>query len=697
MAQPPEDPLAGSIAIEANSRIDQDTMDELGLVGAQPAVTEQALPTNFVLAGFVSANSGTYPFLNGQAATFGYDLDSEDRYTVRLMPGDRVRLESFGSRAGNPVLELSITGDAGSAAPAFTSATTDPAVVTVPGSGGELQDFEVTVQVTGGTGAARYVLTREITASASVMSFRWPDYDFVPGEALVTMADEGAMVSALAAGTGEMKRHLGKSDWLVSMPAQALAATPNSEDARKKATLDWLDDLRRQPGVASAQPNYVFQSQMTPVEEPLYGRNWHYDLINGPTAWQIGSGNGSGVRVAVLDSGLLRESSTLWHRDLDDNVIAGRDFVDGDTNPVDPGNSVGGNVFHGTHVAGTIGAVINDIGLGGVAFDSEIVPVRVLGEGGTGSSSDLIAAIRWVTNNGSPRAEVVNMSLGGLPRIDMLESVLAEGVDVGIIYVAAAGNSATNVPSYPAASESVLSVSAVDAGGQPASYSNFGSWIDLAAPGGDASRDANLDGQADLVWSTSGELSGGTITAGYRGLQGTSMASPHVAGVMALMKSERSVLNLDEVKALLASGDRAITQGTGPRDNRLGWGIIDAAEAVSEAASGSIPTVLSASPAFAALSNEGQTSTELTLSVFGTGTVDNLVLSDKPDWLDAVLRDTTAPTTLSLTLNPALLDPDMPARANLTISYAVDTSPSTSPLQIPVTGELISDEQARTA
>ena len=95
-----------------------------------------------------------------------------------------------------------------SAAPAFTSATTDPAVVTVPGTGEELQDFEVTVQVIGGTGAARYVLTREVTASAFVMSFHWPNYDFVPGEALVTMADEGARVSALAAGTGEMKRHL---------------------------------------------------------------------------------------------------------------------------------------------------------------------------------------------------------------------------------------------------------------------------------------------------------------------------------------------------------------------------------------------------------------------------------------------------------------------------------------------------------
>ncbi|HET8850213.1 MAG TPA: S8 family serine peptidase [Marinobacter sp.] len=694
---PPEDPLAGIIAIEANSRIDQDTMDELGLVGAQPASTVQSLPVNFVLAGYVSANSGSYTFLNGQAATFGYEMDEEDRFTVRLVPGDTIRLESFGSRAGDPTLELEISGSLGGFVSDSTSATTSAVVVAAPGSGDELQEYQLTVRATGGTGAARYVLTREVISSALVTSFHWPDYDFVPGEALVTLADEGARISALAAGTAEMKRHLGKSDWLVAMPAQVFTAVPDNANARKQATLEWVGELRRQPGIASAEPNYLFRSQSTPVEEPLYARNWHYDLINGPTAWQIGAQDGSDVRVAVLDSGILQVSDGGWHPDLDDKIGSVQlDLIDGG-DAEDPGSSVGGDVFHGTHVAGTIGAAINGDGIGGVSFNSSIVPVRVLSEGGTGNSADLIEAIRWVTNEGALRADVVNMSLGGLPRIEALEDALADGVEAGVIYVAAAGNSATNVPSYPAASESVFAVSAVDAGGQPASYSNFGSWIDLAAPGGDASRDANLDGQADLVWSASGERSGGMSTPGYRGLQGTSMASPHVAGVIALMKAENPALNFGQIKARLETTDRLLTQGSGSSDERLGWGVIDAAKAVSSAATGADITVLSASPAFVRLSNEGANAATVSLRQYGDGEVDNVRVGPTPDWLRVIPDDVASPAQLTFELIPEALDQDEPARVNVIINYNVDNNAADPPLTIPVTGELISDQQARTA
>ncbi|MEC7815992.1 MAG: S8 family serine peptidase [Pseudomonadota bacterium] len=694
VAQPPEDPLAGSIAIEANSRIDQDTMDELGLVGAQPAGSVQALPANVVLAGFVSANSGIYEFLEGQAATFGYERDDEDRYSVSLAPGDSLRLESFGSRsAGDPTLAIEISAGGETYGPVEAEIGT-PAVIELPDTASE-SVYEVTISATG-AGAARYVLLKNRASAAAMTAFHWPDYDFVPGEALVTLADEGPQVAALSAGAGEMKRHLGRSDWLVSMPAQALAAAPASRDARKQATLDWLDDLRRQPGVASAQPNYLFRSQMTPVEEPLYGRNWHYDLINGPTAWQLNPGGDPTIKIAVLDSGLLRESPTKWHGDLDVNVLEGRDFIDDDNNPADPGNTVGGNVFHGTHVAGTVGAIVNGTGIGGVAYNSRIVPVRVLGEGGTGKSSDLIAAIRWVTNSsGTPRADVVNMSLGGLPRIDALESALAEGVNAGIIYVAAAGNSATSVESYPAASSSVFSVSAVDAGGQPASYSNFGSWIDLAAPGGDASRDANLDGQADLVWSTSGELSGGSITPGYRGLQGTSMASPHVAGVMALMKSENGTLDYPAIRSFLLAGE--LTKPQDGRTDRLGWGVLDAARAVAVATNDPI-TLLTASPASVSLSNEGASSQVVTIEKFGDQDVSGeQIISVDPAWLVSDLTGSaeTGDLRLSLTLNAAALAEDEQGRTTVDIEYV--SGMETRTLSIPVGGQLISDEQARTA
>lgn len=697
-SQPPAidlGPLSGVISIESGSRIDQDTMDQLRFAGASPASGAQTLPASFVLAGFVSSRNGSYPLLNGQL--FSYSDDPVDTYTVPMGPGETVILRNFGGRDGNAELELRVTGGGILYGEEETAAGKPSVSVTLDGGAPE-RDYSVEVNVANGGGPARYVLVKAADSQLESLSLDWPSHQFLFGQAIVTLdaTDTGTM-SSLATGMANGERHLGGEDWLMRMPVQASSHAVSATQMQAE-TLSWISQLRQMPGVEDAIPNYQMSSmQSSPVDEPLYGLQWHYDLINGPGAWQLAPDGGEGASVAVLDSGLFSPNgTTAWHPDLAANVDAGRDFVDNDFYPEDPGSSVGASVFHGTHVAGTVAAEVNGEGIGGVAFGSWIVPVRVLGEGGTGSSTALIDAIRWVTGQSpalsSPRADVVNLSLGGLPRIQALEDAIAFGVGRGMIFVGAAGNSATSTQSFPAASPNVLAVSAVDAAGRLSSYSNFGSWIDLAAPGGDASRDGNNDGRADLIWSTSAVGQSGQFVASYTGLQGTSMATPHVSGVVALLKAQKDTLTYSEVRALLESGE--LTDYPGSRNDQLGYGVLDAAKALQANLEGSV-TILSPSPSQVSLSNEGVTSATVTLNQIGDSSISNVVLTENLDWLSS-----NQPTlengryVFNVSLVESEIEPDTAYRGDVVVAYDSDQERS---VRIPVIAQLISDEQARNA
>ncbi|WP_428378825.1 S8 family serine peptidase [Marinobacter adhaerens] len=685
----PGSPLAGQINIEAGSRIDQDTMDELGLSGAQPATSPQSLPLNFVLAGYVSGDSGSYEAISGQI--FSYSADASDQFLVPLAPGEVVRLVSLGSRAGNPQLTLTLFDGSGMPPSATTDRESDPAEVTL-GDGFSEDDYLLEVEATGSL-PARYVLVKASTGQLGSFSLDWPAHEFMPGEAIVRMNSAGS--PGLSGQSATPGRHLGNEDWLIKMPLKAAAA---STEATKTETLDWIRGLRKRTDVASVSPNYLFSSANTPVGEELYGLQWHYDLINGPEAWQLAPDGGAGVSVAVLDSGLFSPdpASRSWHPDLEDNVLPGRDFVDGDDFPQDPGSSVAASVFHGTHVAGTIGAVLNGQGIGGVAFGGRILPVRVLGEGGTGSSDDLIDAIRWVTGETdgvAARAQVVNLSLGGLPEIPQLEAAIEFGVNErDMLFVGAAGNSATSSPSYPAASPNVLAVSSVDAGGQLASYSNFGSWIDLAGPGGDASRDGNNDGRADVVWSTSAVAGANGFEASYTGLQGTSMAAPHVSGVLALLKTQDSSLNYEGLRALLESG--GLTDFSGSRSDQLGFGILDASGALQANLSGDI-TILSPSPSQVILGSETGSEQIVRLNQIGNGAISNVSISDTPPWFTVIRSDIDSTIALNVALVDSAIEENVAYRDVIRVDYQAGSELRS--LDIPVVAQVLSDEFARTA
>ena len=350
--------------------------------------------------------------------------------------------------------------------------------------------------------------------------------------------------------------------------------------------------LGREAEVESAALNYRVYPAAIP-NDPFYRtQSWHYEQIKLPLAWERSRGSGS--IVAVIDTGVRRN-----HPDLRGKLVQGWDFFNagfggrGDPNPEDPGDSEDGtpSSFHGTHVAGTVAAATdNRSGVAGVAWDASVMPIRVLGPGG-GTNYGVMQGVRYAAGlpNDSGEvparpADVINLSLAGGGYSALDQQVYSEVAARGIIVVAAAGNESTSQFAYPASYDNVISVSATDINGSRARYSNFGGRVDVAAPGGDGNTpDVNGDGTPDLVLSTSADDSGGAIRDNYRLLQGTSMAAPHVAGVMALMKSVHPALTPAQVDALLAQGKITDDLGSEGRDNTFGWGLINANKAVLEA------------------------------------------------------------------------------------------------------------------
>jgi serine protease len=354
----------------------------------------------------------------------------------------------------------------------------------------------------------------------------------------------------------------------------------------------------------------------------------------------------------VVDTGILSR-----HPDLVGQLVPGYDFVrdaasagDGggiDPDPEDPGDrgEPAASAYHGTHVAGTVAAAgDNGLGVAGVAWSARIMPLRALGVGGSGTSYDVNQAIRYAA--GLPNdsgtvpdqaAQIINLSLGGggFSRADqeLLDRVRAAGV----VVVASAGNAASSLPNYPASYDGVISVSAVDAQQRITRYSNSGASVDIAAPGGDNSVDLNGDGYPDGVLSTGGTGAGASTDFAYTFLNGTSMAAPHVAGVLALMKSVNPALAPDDIDALLAGGDMTDDLGSPGRDDQYGFGLVNAQRSVLAAieAGGSSPATEPRLVASASTLNFGTINGSLVLELRngGRGELQLTAIESPAPWL----------------------------------------------------------------
>ncbi|RKH83125.1 peptidase S8 [Corallococcus sp. AB045] len=376
----------------------------------------------------------------------------------------------------------------------------------------------------------------------------------------------------------------------VSQPQAMSGGTPTVRALTEAEHVRVLQQVQAVQGVQNAESNLRVRPLAVP-NDPLYSRQWHYKNMNLPAAWDLGTGSES-IVVAVVDTGITK------HPDLDTRVLTGMDFIsstanagDGDgvdTDPTDNGKDLpnGGSSYHGTHVAGTIGASSNNgTGVAGVTWSGRnILPVRVLGTQG-GSTADIIAGITWASGgtvtgvraNTTP-ARVINMSLGGSGApSSQLQSAINAAVERGAILVVAAGNENENTSnSYPCNQQNVICVGAARFNGKRASYSNFGTQVDVMASGGQTSEDRNGDGFPDGVLST---LPNSSNQPSYDWYQGTSMATPHVAGIVALMLEHDPKLTAADVEAILKDTADTSSQCS----EGCGAGLVDALAAVRRA------------------------------------------------------------------------------------------------------------------
>lgn len=407
-------------------------------------------------------------------------------------------------------------------------------------------------------------------------------------------------VERLSTKAQRLSQHAGKPVKFVRETALAQHAVFSVDrHLSRKETAELLSTLAMDDEVEFVEEDRLLHPTLTP-NDTLYTNQWHYyentGGIRAPAAWDRATGQG--VVVAVLDTGFRP------HADLNANLLPGYDMIsdafignDGngrDNDARDPGDwtnagecgngqptSFRSSSWHGTHVAGTIAAVSNNnSGVAGVAYNAKIVPVRVLGKCG-GYTSDIADGIIWaaggsvsgVPANPNP-ASVINMSLGGGGSCSATtQNAINQARSRGAAIVVAAGNSNANANNFnPGNCTGVINVAATNRQGGRASYSNFGTSIDVAAPGGQMTS-AN-DPNGVLSTYNSGSTTPANDSYGYS--QGTSMAAPHVAGVAALIKQAKPSATPDEIETILKTTVRSFPASC----SGCGTGIVDANAAV---------------------------------------------------------------------------------------------------------------------
>lgn len=376
-----------------------------------------------------------------------------------------------------------------------------------------------------------------------------------------------------------------------------------------------VEAFQRNPLIEYAQPNSICYAFWGP-NDLYYNLQWHFPKINMPTAWDYfipcGApgpsptpvGVGSGVVVAVLDSGVAYEDyiespSHKYYKAPDlanTTFVAGYDFVNNDTHPNDDNS-------HGTHVTGTIAQSTNNgLGAAGIAFNASIMPVKVLDSSGSGTAANLADGLYYAADHG---AKVINMSMGwpvysfgpydpGL----VVHDAITYAYNKGVTLVAAAGNDNLGYVAYPAAYPEVIAVGATQYDDNRAPYSNYGDALAVVAPGGNLSVDQNGDGYGDgVLQQTFNPSTKKTDDFGYWFLDGTSMATPHVSALAALLIA-KGLTGPGNVRSVIQNTAQDL--GTAGWDSTYGYGRINAFAAL---ASPSLPVSITVSDGAVAFGN----------------------------------------------------------------------------------------------
>ncbi|GAB4061235.1 S8 family serine peptidase [Uliginosibacterium sediminicola] len=659
--------LSGSISVPDNAAVDSDTNDPLqvGWVRNDTIATAQAITAPVQLIGSVNRA--------GQGPTTGYNYtngDELDVFSVSLSAGQTIDLGFVGDVSSND-LDLFLFNSSGSTV-GKSQGKSNRECITVSKAG----SYYIGVQASSGYGL--YNMYISAPGEASSCSNAASSTALIASGQLVAKERQ---LSAAALSIGEDSARLGRHPRLLEVPdgsvlrAMGVRARKHNEtlsvrlagllannsdaaaiDARMQREIDTLSyakHLSQSGDYDYVEPNFLMALNYTPTDPSYAPQRWHFDMINQASAIDRINALSTAptVRpiVAVIDSGIVTD-----HPDLLGQQVSGYSFISvstaGDNNAPggdDPSTRANNPVWHGTHVAGTIAALSsNGLYGAGLASQALIMPLRVFRPGvATTTSYDVSQAILYAAglSNGSGsvptrRADVINMSLGGSGSCPAsYADVITQARAQGTIIVAAAGNDARNdlgtsvAVSSPANCTGVISVGALNAQKTQAYYSNSGSNLTLAAPGGDSSQSTTGTGYPDAVYATLGSFNAkGVRTASFGGMMGTSMASPHVAAVMALMRWVNPNITPSQVDTLIALSKITDDIGSSGRDSTYGYGLINARKAVDEAialANGTSTApagIIVASPSSI---NFGSTTSSATLSLQTTASTSETVTS----------------------------------------------------------------------
>jgi subtilisin family serine protease len=323
-----------------------------------------------------------------------------------------------------------------------------------------------------------------------------------------------------------------------------------------------LMDYFKKWDVAYAEPHFFYMTNDVPAgddapdtsaaapvvpNDSLFARyQWNLPITDTTQGWSVNRGDKS-VTVGIIDTGV-----DMNHTDLQGNIAQGYNVVDPASDPLD-------DVGHGTHVAGIISALVNNgVGVAGMTWYNPVMPVKVLDASGSGSTYAVAQGIIWATDHG---AKVLNMSLGNYADANFLHDAIKYAYDHDVVLIAASGNDNTDRPGFPAAYPEVFAVAATDSHNNKAPFSNYGDYIDVAAPG-------------VSIASTYPHNQ-------YAALSGTSMACPHVTALAALIRSTNPLLTNEEVMDVMRKSAKDI--GPAGKDPYFGYGLIDVVKAVQMA------------------------------------------------------------------------------------------------------------------
>lgn len=583
--------VSGSVRVGSTMFLDGDVADPSDVV-----VPNDSLATAQAVGGTAT--------VGGYLGLLGNGPDTNDFYSVDLANGEVVALYIAlpGNATAAPDFDLNLYDSSGNVV-ASSTGTGRVETVVAPSSA------SYRIQVTSPNGDAG-IYTLAVGASLSSFSLESalrdklsPGWPMMPGEALVklragiqTSADVWARLRARP--LSARSNAIGFRRVALDPPAgtKALRASV-AHDAM--STIAAVKRLRADPNVEFAEPNYVRQADTAPPNDPLYAVQWHYPLVSLLDAWDHSTG--AGTIVAVLDCGVVKEHPDFVNANSSSQLIGGYDMIadpsisaDGDgrdPDPEDPGDRALANdsSWHGTHTSGTVAAATNNAtGCAGVAPNTKVMPVRVLGIGG-GTTDDINQGILYaaglVNDSGvvpPVHADVINMSLGGQGLSQSTAAAVQAARGAGLVVVAAAGNDSADASAYsPAGEPGVVTVSAIDMTKSLAWYSNFGRVVDVAAPGGDVTVDIDANGVPDGVMSLVDAAGGRKLYTPY---QGTSMSAPHVSGIVALMKAAYPALTPAFFDSMIAgtAGTPPIVEDLGPagRDDQFGYGLLNANLAV---------------------------------------------------------------------------------------------------------------------